>query len=509
MQTDMKKRLPHGISNYERLIVDNCYYVDRTNFLEKLELIPNPYQFLLRPRKFGKSLFLSMMQYYYGVEYKENFQKLFGEYYIGKNPTPLANSFYVLKFDFSGIATYDKEKLVKSFHGSVYSSLEIWNGTYKLLTDAKMQEIKQEEEPAGILKQFFAKVTDLSEHPILILIDEYDHFTNELLSFDFELFKTSVAQNGFVRKFFEVIKTFTGTGLVARMFATGVTPVTLDSLTSGFNVSKNLSLEPAFNEIMGFTDEEVLTMLEYYEVEDPKRVHFDMRDYYNGSKFAKRVERKLYNSNMVLYFLDSITRTKSYPDGLMDVNIMSDYKKIGNIFLLGDEDVSNKRVQEILSSGEIAAELTIQFSFEREFTPDDLISLLYYNGLLTIKGEDFGSMVFTIPNYVIRELYWKYFAQKLEKESHISINSSELQAAMKQMAVEGRIDLYMSIINNTMKDLSNRDLQNFDEKYVKMLFMAFASLSPIYYKKSEYEANRKYPDLLFLSTPVIPVENQM
>jgi len=478
-------------------------------YIEKLEQVPNSYQFLLRPRKFGKSLFISMMQYYYGVEHKDNFQQLFGEYYIGENATPLANSYYVLMFDFSGIATYDSENLIHSFKNSVLKSIVGFNTAYRLLTEEEIKEFNEITAPADILGAFLIKVSGKGKKNVFILIDEYDHFTNELLSFDINLFKTSVSRNGFLRKFFEVIKIFTGTGLVERLFATGVTPVTLDSLTSGFNIAKNLTLDERFNEIMGFEEREVYELLCYYEVAEPEKVLLDMRSYYNGSKFSTLGAEKLYNSNMVLYFLDELVAKSRYPKELIDVNIASDYSKIANIFALNSGEETEQKIDDILSKGETEATLTAQFSFEREFTANDLISLLYYNGLLTIKDEQLGSINFCIPNYVITELYWKFMAERIVKQAEITVNTSELRSAMQQMANEGKIDLYMSIINNVMKDLSNRDLMHFDEKYIKILFMAFASLSPIYNKKSEYEANKKYPDLLFLSTPVIPVENQM
>jgi len=505
----MKKIIPHGQSNYKDLILDNFYYVDRTMYIEKLEQVPNKYQFLLRPRKFGKSLFISMLQYYYGIEHKESFQDLFGDYYIGKNPTPLANTFFVLTFNFSGIATYDEESVMGSFRNSVLSSLEDFNDTYKILDNNEMSFILGEKEPADVLLKYLRKISSRAERNIVILIDEYDHFTNELLSFNLDLFKSSVASNGFVRKFFEVLKTFTGTGLVARLFATGVTPVTLDSLTSGFNIAVDLTLHPSMSEIMGFREEEVLQMLAYYEVANQETTLLDMRRFYNGSKFSTDAECGVYNSNMVWFFLYSILSTKKYPNPIIDKNIASDYSKIGTIFSLNTSTETVNAINSIIYNGEVSAELTEQFTFQRDFSTNDVISLLFYNGLLTVKSSELGNVIFTIPNYVIKELYWKFIAERFAKQAEITVNTLELRTAVQQMALEGKIDLYMAIINNTMKQLSNRDLQNFDEKYVKMLFMAFASLSPIYYKKSEYEVGKKYPDLMFLSTPVIPVENQM
>jgi len=479
-------------------------------YIEKLEDVPNSYQFLLRPRKFGKSLFVHMLHYYYGVEHKEVFNDLFGEYYIGKNPTALANSFYVLKFDFSGISSKKEDSVINSFRTSILGSIEEFVGKYQLLSHQDLDEIKNEIEPADVLVNLFRKLSATKSPDIMILIDEYDHFTNELLSFNIGLFKTSVSQNGFVRKFFEVIKTFTGTGLVKRLFATGVTPVTLDSMTSGFNIAVDLSGIHQFNGMLGFTDAEVHTLLQYYEIENSELVLADMRRYYNGSRFSLKADEKLYNSNMVLYFLFHMLNSGEYPNPIVDKNIVSDYSKISAIFSLNTSSETQDKLNGLLENGEVLAELTQQFTFQREFTTSDLISLLYYNGLLTIGGSKYDRVLFVIPNYVVEELYWKYFAELLRVRTVPALYTVEsIFDALEQMADEGKIDKWVELISNTLAHLSNRDLQKFDEKYIKMIMLAFGHLSTRFFIANEREVNRKYPDLMFLRNPQFNVKHQL
>ncbi|OQY10180.1 MAG: 9-O-acetyl-N-acetylneuraminate esterase, partial [Fusobacteriia bacterium 4572_132] len=225
-----RKKIPYGISNFEKLIKENYYFIDKTKYIEILENLNEQYLIYLRPRRFGKSLFVSMLEYYYGIEYKDN--NLFNELYIGKKPTQKRNSYYILKFNFSGINTNTDEKTRKGFNNNIIESIKNFIFNYEL----DEYKIKENHEASDILRTFFSYVRKKIKGKIYVLIDEYDHFANEILGFNYEFFKKSVAQNGFVRKFYEELKNETGSGLVDRIFITGVTPITLDSLTSGFNI---------------------------------------------------------------------------------------------------------------------------------------------------------------------------------------------------------------------------------------------------------------------------------
>lgn len=495
----MKKRIPHGISNFERLISENYFYVDRTVFLQKMEEIPNPYQVLLRPRKFGKSLFLSMMQYYYGVQYKEKFQALFGEFYIGENPTPLRNSFYVIVFDFSGVQTFESGNLQREFTDKVASAIRDFAYRTELFSDATISEILSLSSASMMMQRLLDEFIPVSHgRTFFILVDEYDHFTNELLSFNRDLFDTSVSQNGFVRKFFEVIKTGTRNGVVGRFFATGVTPVTLDSMTSGFNVAKNLTLEQDFNDMLGFTEPQLQELLTYYDVEDASKVLEDMRYFYNGSCFAPFATGRLYNSHSVLYFLDHLTRTGRYPDSLTDSNLASDYGKISAIVNFNPTSDIQSKLNELINSGETTAKLTEQFSFMRPFTSNDFVSLLFYNGLVTIKENYFGMLRFSIPNYAIRELYWGLFAAQILNASSLTDDLSSDELDLINLGLTGDIVPFVKKIEEVLQELSRRDSIHFDEKYIKLLFVVFAQRGNKFIIRSEMEVAGGFIDLLLL-----------
>jgi len=494
-----KKKIPYGVSNYETIIENNYYYVDKSKYLEILENLDERYLFFLRPRKFGKSLFISVLQYYYGVDHKDKFKKLFGEYYIGKNPTPKANNYYMLKFDFSGIDTYDSKTTYVSFREKVIDGIIAFQTSHRFIPDAKLEEIKHYESPSDILSKFlgyFAGVKKGSK--IYILIDEYDHFTNELISFRLTEFKEIVARNGYVRKFYEVIKTGTGDGIVDRFFGTGVTPVTLDSLTSGFNIASDKTTDYLFNEMHGFTDEEVKIMLDYYEVENSEEMMSDIRKLYNGSLFSTEAITRIYNSNMVLFFMSNYLPRNKYPQELIDTNIASDYCKIKNIFYINNSIEHQQKLNEIITKEETTAVITKKYSFERGFTPDDFVSLLFYNGMLTIKEAQLSFIKFQIPNYVIKEIYWSFFKDEILKKLDIGINESNLQQALNDLALNNNMERWIGEIEKVLDLLSNRDYQNFDEKYVKMLFITLASLSQLYIIKSEAEVKGEYPDLMYL-----------
>ncbi|HOJ12836.1 MAG TPA: AAA family ATPase, partial [Clostridiales bacterium] len=249
------KRLPYGISNYKMLVEENLFYVDKTMYIEKLESLHSYYIFFLRPRRFGKSLFVSLLQHYYDINEKDNFETLFKDTYIGQNPTKERNSYYVLNFDFTGVTTDTKEQLEESFINITKNAFELFQNRYNIHFD-----YLHTGSAANIFEDFFTKITTRIEKPIYVIVDEYDHFANELLSFQFDFFRESISNTGFVRKWYEVLKKQTKT-IVKRIFATGVSPITLDSLTSGFNIADNITREEAFNEMMGFTEDEVKQMV--------------------------------------------------------------------------------------------------------------------------------------------------------------------------------------------------------------------------------------------------------
>ena len=495
-------KLPYGISNFEKLVTENNYYVDRTPYIEKLELANEPYVFFLRPRRFGKSLFISMLKHYYGLEFADKFSELFGKYYIGKNPTPKANRFAVLYFEFSRIDTSSAEATFEGFLRNVHQGVHKFLETYTTLSKAEKKEILQQRSPESMLVKLFEMYNNKN---IYVMIDEYDHFANEILAFNFDYFSEFVSRNGFVRKFYETIKEATATGIVDRFFATGVTPITLDSLTSGFNIAANLSTLHYFHEMMGFLVQDVKTLLSLFAPQltdtESQQVLNDLKQWYNGYIFSRKAKTRLYNPDMVLYFLKEFVYKNTYPRDLIDSNIASDYGKIRRLFHLGDIDRNYILLEELIELGSVTGLLTKQFSFEKEFTKNDFISLLFYLGFVTLKDIKFARLKFSVPNYVIKGLYWEFFIASLRERHQLNFDTDNVGDKLEEMAQNNAIAPFVSLIEKALETLSNRDFLQFEEKYIKALFVGFASLSNLYFIKSEPEVEQKYPDILFLYRP--------
>ena len=488
------KKLPYGKSNYEELIKGKYEYVDKTKYIEKLENLYDTFIFFLRPRRFGKSLFTSVLENYYDINKKNEFENLFGETYIGKNPTPLKNSYYILKFNFSGLITETEESLLNSFNNACIRGINRFINSYNI--DMKLN-IKGY--PSDIFANFLNEVEFKIDKPIYVIIDEYDHFANELLSFKTELFSNLVSKTGFIRKWYEVLKIGTES-IVSRIFATGVSPITLDSLTSGFNISTDITRYERFNEMMGFTEEEVRNLIKrtIQNEDEIDKIIKEMKVNYNGYLFSEDGKETLFNSDMVLYYLKSLEETKKAPKELIDKNIASDYAKLGNMFKLKNRNENYKILEDILKGEEITARITSQFNLERRFNDEDFKSLLFYLGLLTIKGEDFGDAILDTPNNVIRELYFDFYAKRLEEESDFELNTKEVKDAIKDIAKNGSNLKLVEIVEKTLNKLSNRDYITFNEKYVKLIFLTYCYLSKIYLVKSEYEVEDGYIDIALL-----------
>lgn len=503
----MNKGLPLLTSHFPSLIERNAWYVDKTKFIPLLEIQNSPAIFFLRPRRFGKSLFLSVLDHYYGQQYVEDFDFLFGKFFVGKpeNVTPLRNRFLILKFDFSGIDTGDKALVRESFNAKIKIGFNDFNSHYHFLTKEEMEEINRSESPAVRIGNFLSEVQNrLKGNKIYLLIDEYDHFANELFSFNREYFKDIVSGNGWVRKFYEVIKQFMGTGLIDRFFATGVTPVTLDSMTSGFNIAKNISLSEEFHELSGFTENEIKEMIfsTIYKDDafDSDSLISDMRAWYNGSRFSLRALDKLYNPQLVISFLSSFAKEFRYPDEMTDQNVSSDFKKIANILSPLTQKVSDEIVEEVLVTEKISESLTLQYNFEKEFSKADAVSLLFYNGLLTIEDHFAGLITFRIPNYVVKQLYWEFFRDVSINSKDFPFNSGEIGTALKEMSINGDIDRLAECAQRLISSASFRDLQNFSEKHIKMIFLSLLAGNNAYFVTGEMETSKGYADLYLKRT---------
>ena len=488
------KKLPYGISDYERLAENDYYYVDKTFYIEKLENIAEPYIMFLRPRKFGKTLFTSTLENYYDLKKVEKFEKLYGNTYIGKNPTKLKNSYHILKFNFSGIDTTNEETTIRGFKEKVSIAIEGFVAKYGLDF-----YVNPELTAEGLLSSLIeAFKTQKIEEKIYVIIDEYDHFANELLGFNTNQFKNLVSKNGKVRKWYEILKEGTES-VIDRIFITGVAPITLDSLTSGFNIGSDKTQNDAFNEMMGFTEEELKELMKEQNIskEEQEEILPIMKENYDGYRFSLYGKEKMYNSNMCLYFLNNYLENKRIPNQLIDVNIASDYTKLGKMLDLCKGEEREKVIEKTVSGEGIISEITQKFNPAMEFTETDLVSMLYYLGYLTIEDEEVGYPKLNIPNKVMKEIYSDYFLQILRRNIDADINENYTEIA-REIALEGKIDKAIDMLKEYLKNLSNRDYIKFDEKYVKLIFFCIAMNLKIFRLKSEMEIQRKYPDILLI-----------
>jgi Predicted AAA-ATPase/PD-(D/E)XK nuclease superfamily len=490
----------YGESNYRTLIEEGGFYQDRTSYIPTLENWGAKRLVYLRPRRFGKSLLVSTLQHYYGLQYKTDFEALFGKTFIGQNPTPRANSYLILKFDFSGINTDTEEQTFEGFLSSVKKGIDAFLTHYDtLFTKTQAKELFSQKYPNEMIKELFGCHTHNKIAPkIYVLIDEYDHFANELISFNYAYFSSIISKNGFVRKFYEVLKINVGEGIIDRIFITGVSPITVDSLTSGFNIARNISLKPEFHQMVGFDEAEVQGILEGIEVptEQIPAILHELHLWYNGYLFNPDSTQRLYNPNMVLYFAQEYSTQGKYPREMLDANIATDYGKIQKLFSIqGKEEQYLEVLRELLETGEVSATLTAQYSFERGFTKYDLVSLLFYMGFLTIKYEKLGAYAFSFPNYVIKRLYADYFFHSILERAQLPFDNTPVNDAIKEMAETGNPKMFFEQVKLIIKYFSTRDNVHFTENTLKAIIISLLHQQNFYYIHSEYETDWSYMDI--------------
>ncbi len=505
-------KIPYGESDFKKLVLEDYFYQDRTIFIRQLEKWNSNYPVFLRPRRFGKSLFISTLHHYYGLEHKDEFQNLFGNLYIGQHPTEAANSYLVLRFEFSRIDPATHESTYQGFLTNVILGARTFLGAYSdFFSEEDKQTILTQTSPEAIVKMIFS-ITKSNKipHKIYLLVDEYDHFANELLSFDLDRFKSDVSRNGFVRKFYESLKSATGEGIIDRIFITGVSPITLDSLTSGFNISDNISLNPIFHNMMGFTHEEVESILHQSAIppEIIPNMMFDLREWYNGYRFTNQVNIRLFNPDMVLYFLKEYSIMQKYPEVMLDTNVISDYRKIRNIFKIGgEEDTKFELLESLVEDGCIDFPLTRLYNLEAEFTQDDFLSLLFYMGMLSFREVSDIGWRFEVPNYVIKKLYFEYFTAINLDKTRFAKTKRPIAQTISALISQGNPEPFFKIVEYVLsKNHSNRDELAYGEKHLQTLMIGLLFPYESYYIHSEYESKKGYPDIFLERMPDRPIK---
>ena len=339
---------------------------------------------------------------------------------------------------------------------------------------------------------------------IYVIIDEYDHFANELLGFKTDEFKELVAKNGKIRKWYEILKEGTES-VVDRIFITGVAPITLDSTTSGFNIARDITKNIRFNDMLGFSKEDVKYLM--IEIDIPKEKQEELlpiiKENYDGYVFSDEIDTeklnayKLYNSNMTLYFLDAYQEQQKVPKVMIDTNILSDYKKIEAFMNLCQNMNKIELLEKIVAEEPVESELTEKFNAEISFGEKELVSLLFYLGYLTIEQNELGMSKFVTPNEVVRTIYSQYFLEYIKRKAGIQgkMKNGEM---IKEILLEGKIDKAIETLGTFLTNLSNKDYQRFDEKYIKVIFYSICRMLGAVYVKSELEIGGEYADILII-----------
>ncbi|MEO1954824.1 MAG: AAA family ATPase, partial [Campylobacterales bacterium] len=373
------KKIPYGQADYKNIKEENFYYVDKTKFIEKLENLNERFLIFLRPRRFGKSLFIAMLEAYYDKHYQDDFNMLFGDTYIGKHTTKLANKYLIMRFDFSGIDVNDVEN---DFRYYLQLTLNSFVKKYEL-------KLKLENNnPISMFKTIFEYIND-NKLELMILIDEYDNFANKLLLREKIQYLDLVSEKtASFKQFFTVLKTATSgnDSPLKRMFITGVTPMTMFDVTSGFNIGSNISMRPDLNDMIGFNEDELDDILNYYKLDVDKEI---LKEWYNNYKFNFRSEA-IYNTDMILYFINKYQINNEIPEEMIDINVRSDYSKLRNIIYTNKKLNGNFETLQTLIAGDTVSvpNLVQDFSALNLEQSENFKSLMFYLGLITIEKRE-------------------------------------------------------------------------------------------------------------------------
>ena len=495
------KRLPYGINDFEAVMEQNQYYVDKTMYLPLLENQPSNIIFI-RPRRFGKSIFLSMLHAYYDCSKKEKFQTLFGDLWVGKHPTPLQGKYQILHLDFSYVGG-SIEKLEENFNMYLRVKLDGFMRVYQEFYLADFKERFFQSDSGTEKLALLQDETAAKGIPLYLIIDEYDNFTNTVLNEQGENVYWAITHaDGFYRDVFKKFK-----GMFERIFITGVSPVTLDDVTSGFNIGWHISTKPEFNQMLGFSQEEVRKMFAYYKevggipaTSDIEAMIDEMKPWYDNYCFSKKAletQSKVFNCDMVIYYLRNYMDYGQAPDLMIDPNTKTDYNKMKKLLQLDKLDGDRKGViRTIAETGQIVAPLTEAFSAYSLTDPQIFTSLLFYYGMLTIKGTRGDKMILGIPNNNVRKQYYGYLKDLYEEKAYVDTN--QLTDYYYDMAYEGRwreglqfmADAYSKVSSVRDGIESERNLQGF--------FMAYLNLNNYYYTAPELELNHGYCDFFLL-----------
>ena len=491
--------IPYGLSYFRGIRREGCLYVDKTRFLHALE--QERFVFFIRPRRFGKTCWLSMMESYYDRNQADDFEALFNGTDVGRRPTSNRGRYLVLRFNFSAfndaVAT-----LERNFENYCHLQLVYTLEACPELTEPARQRICSQPTINDKLNALFLHA---GRHgiPLYILIDEYDNFANTILAHQGpDAYHAFTHGGGFYRSFFATLKAGTENGSVERLFVTGVSPVTMDDVTSGFNIGANLSLAPEFNEMLGFTEDEVRHMLDRYRNldvfdQDVTAALDTMREWYDGYRFAKAAENAVYNTDLVLYYLKHSVPNKPGPDELIDDNVRIDYGKLRHLLTVGRRLNGNfDLLRHVLAEGAADSAIATSFPQAQLDQPENFLSLMHYFGLLSIRGVVDGVPTLGIPNQTVRRLMYGYLRDAYRDVGVFSMDLVEFDRLTRRMALDGDWRPAIKRLSDAIAEHTGiRDYLH-GEKVLQGFLAAYLSASGYFVFHTEMELAKGYADIV-------------
>ena len=494
------KLVPYGVADFATVIEQNLYYVDKTMFIPELEKQPRNL-FFIRPRRFGKSIFLSMLYSYYDCTQSHKFQSLFGNLWIGQHPTPLQGKYQVLFLDFSQI-TGNIDKLETKFNSYLSINLDAFVRQYSEYYQAEMEEILAQEDFEEKMELIF-KAAKAHLYHLYLIIDEYDNFTNVILNERGEnVYHAITHADGFYRDVFKKFK-----GNFERIFMMGVSPVTLDDVTSGFNIGWNISIKPEFDEMLGFSTTDVVEMFTYYKEHgsipadsDIDAIVNDMKPWYDNYCFAKQALKKktrMFNCDMVLYYLRNYMDAGCPPEEMIDPNTRTDYGKMKKLLQFDKLDGERKGIiRKIAEEEQIVTQLYESFSAYQIPKAEIFPSLLFYYGMLTIKGTRGSKLILGIPNNNVRKQYYGYLEEEYQAKAYVDVN--QLTDYYYDMAYDGKWEEGLRFMADAYAKVSSVRDGIEAERNLQGFFMAYLNLNDYYITAPELELNHGYCDFFLL-----------
>lgn len=494
------KLVPYGVADFATVIEQNLYYVDKTMFIPELEKQPRNL-FFIRPRRFGKSIFLSMLYSYYDCTQSHKFQSLFGNLWIGQHPTPLQGKYQVLFLDFSQI-TGNIDKLETKFNSYLSINLDAFVRQYSEYYQAEMEEILAQEDFEEKMELIF-KAAKAHQYHLYLIIDEYDNFTNVILNERGEnVYHAITHADGFYRDVFKKFK-----GNFERIFMMGVSPVTLDDVTSGFNIGWNISIKPEFDEMLGFSTTDVVEMFTYYKEHgsipadsDIDAIVNDMKPWYDNYCFAEEALKKktrMFNCDMVLYYLRNYMDNGCSPRQMIDPNTRTDYGKMKKLLQFDKLDGERRGIiRKIAEEEQIVTQLYESFSAYQIPKAEIFPSLLFYYGMLTIKGTRGSKLILGIPNNNVRKQYYGYLEEEYQAKAYVDVN--QLTDYYYDMAYDGKWEEGLRFMADAYAKVSSVRDGIEAERNLQGFFMAYLNLNDYYITAPELELNHGYCDFFLL-----------